>query len=245
MSAGLTKPTCNAATSSPPARIYPARHRPRCQVGISLISFIIFFTIPTAQAAEKQAVFVQEVITGDTLRLEGGNTLKYIGLQAPPLQSRIPLIREYGSEALEFNKKIVGGKKVLIEWGSQIRDNQRDLLGYVYLEDGTFVNQEILRAGHAKVKIIPPNIKHAAAFRKFELEARRNKSGLWKKEPENPFLKSEYIGEKNTKIYYLPNSPELDRIPQAGLVTFQSRVQAKAAGYRACFTCSESAESEF
>ena len=214
----------------------------------SLIFFsliALFFAVPEIQAVEKQSVLVQEVLTGDTVRLEGGKTLKYIGLQAPPLQSLIPLVRQYGSAALEFNKKMVEGKKVLVEWGSQIRDGRRNLLGYVFLENGTFVNQEILKAGHAKVKIIPPNIQYAAAFRKFELEARRNRSGLWKKEPTNPFLKSEYIGEKNTKVYYLPNSPELDRIPQANLVTFTSRVQAKAAGYRPCFTCSESAEAEF
>ena len=57
----------------------------------------------------------------------------------------------------------------------------------------------------------------------------------------NPFLKSEYIGEKNTKIYYFPTSPELERIPEAQLVTFRSRVEAKAAGYRPCSTCKEGA----
>ena len=205
----------------------------------------VLFANLEAQAKEKQAVLVQEALTGDTVRLEGGKTLKYIGLQAPPLQSLIPLVRQYGSAALEFNKKMVEGKKVMVEWGSQIRDDQRNLLGYVFLEDGTFVNQEILKTGHAKVKIIPPNLRYAAAFRRLELEARRNRSGIWKEEPKNPFLKSEYIGEKNTKVYYLPNSPELDRIPQANLVTFTSRVQAKAAGYRPCFTCSKSAETEF
>jgi len=38
---------------------------------------------------------------------------------------------------------------------SQIRDNKK-ILGYAYFGDGTFVNQEILRAGHAKVKVPRP-----------------------------------------------------------------------------------------
>ena len=88
--------------------------------------------------------------------------------------------------------------------------------------------------------ITPPNIQYTGTFRKLELQARRSRKGLWKEEPENPFLSSEYIGEKNTKVYYLPNSPELERIPQANLVKFRSRVEAKAAGYRGCKTCSES-----
>ena len=205
----------------------------------------VLFASTEAQAKEKQTARVQEALTGDTVRLEGGKTLRYIGLHAPPLQSLIPLVRQYGSASLEFNKKMVEGKNILIDWGSQLYDNRKDLLGYVFLEDGTFVNQEILKAGHAKVKIVPPNILYDDAFRKCELEARRNRSGLWKEEPKNPFLKSEYIGEKNTKIFYLPNSAELDRIPQANLVTFSSRVQAKAAGFRPCSTCSESADAEF
>lgn len=188
---------------------------------------------------------IQEVLTGDTIRLEGGKTLKYAGLSAPPLQSMIPLVRQYGANALEFNKSLTGRKKVLIEWGSQIRDGRGNLLGYVFLENGTFVNKEILKAGHARAAIKPPNIKYAGLFHKFELQARRDKKGLWEKEPENPFLKSEYVGEKNTKVYYFPDSPALERIPEAQLVKFRSRVEAKAAGYRPCKTCYESAQSEY
>lgn len=196
--------------------------------------------IISAQASEKQPARVHEVLTGDTVRLEGGKTLKYAGLSAPPLQSRLTLVRQYGAEALAFNKAMTEGKKVFIEWGSQIRDGRGNLLGYVFLEDGRSVNQAIIKEGHARSAVTPPNRRYAGTFRKLELDARRNKRGLWKQEPENPFLKSEIIGEKNTKIFYLPDSPELDRIPQANLIKFRSRVEAKAAGYRACKTCSQS-----
>jgi len=206
---------------------------------------VILFRTPVVLGAEKQTALVREVLTGDTVRLESGKTLKFIGLQAPPLQSIIPLMRQYGSEALEFNKNKAAGKKILIEWGSQIRDDQKNFLGYVFLEDGTFINREILKAGHAKLRIIPPNIRYADEFQKCELEARRNRSGIWKDEPVNPFIKNDYVGEKNTKIFYRPNSPELDRIPQANLVTFRSRVEAKAAGFRPCSSCLESTDADF
>ena len=204
--------------------------------------FLAFFPslIVSAQASEKQSARVQEVLTGDTVRLEGGKTLKYAGLSAPPLQSRLPLVRQYGAEALAFNKAMTEGKKAFIEWDSQIRDERGNLLGYVFLEDGQSVNQAIIKEGHARSVVTPPNTRYAGTFRKLELDARRNKRGLWKQEPENPFLKTETIGEKNTKVFYLPDSPELDRIPQANLVKFRSRIEAKAAGYRACKTCSES-----
>ncbi len=207
-------------------------------------SFILFpillfvFSVPV-QALERQSAVVREVLSGDTVRLEGGKTLKYAGLAAPPLQSIVPLVRKYGVDAKEFNEAAVRGKSIAIEWGPQIRDDLNNLLGYVYLEDGTSLNELLLRNGHAKLRLQAPNLKYGGAFRKAELEARRAKRGLWKEEPDNPFIQSEYIGEKNTKIYYFPTSPELERIPEAQLVRFRSRVEAKAAGYKSCFTCNE------
>lgn len=186
-----------------------------------------------------ERALVREALTGDSVRLEGGKILRYIGLQSPPLQSLIPLVRQQGAQALEFNRHLVEGQKVQIVWDSQIRDNQNRLLGYVFLEDGAFVNQALLKAGHAKALVVAPNLKYAGLFRRAELNARRQKRGLWQKEPENQFIRSEYIGEKNTKIYYLPTSPELGRIPKANLVTFGSRIDAKVAGYKPCPTCKE------
>ncbi len=181
-------------------------------------------------------------MSGDTIRLKGGKTVRYIGIAAPPLQSRLPLLRQYGEEARDFNSKLVAGKTVQVEWDSQIRDQHNNLLGYVFLEDGTFVNEALAREGHAKAYPLPPNMRLSAAIRKAELEARRQKKGLWKEEPDNPYIRSEFIGDKNTKLYYFPTSPELERIAEAHTVKFRSRVDAKAAGYRACPTCKEEAE---
>ena len=210
-----------------------------------LLFFFLLLTAGSAFSLDRQKAVVREVLTGDSVRLKGGKILRYAGLHAPPLQSIIPLMRQYGANALDFNKSLVEGKNIVIEWGSQIRDNQNNLIGYVYLEDGTFVNLEMIKSGNAKAVVMAPNLRYAGNFRQAELKARREKKGIWKEEPENPFIKSEYIGEINTKIYYFPTSPELDRIPKSQLVTFRSRVEAKAAGYKACNTCHENTDEEF
>jgi len=213
--------------------------------GWAVFLFFCFSAFSPAVAAEKQVASVEEVLTGDSVRLQGGKIFKYAGLVAPPLQHIIPLTRVYGQEALEFNKSLVLGKKIWIQWGPQLRDDRGNFLGYAFLENGTLINKEILRAGHAKAYIRPPNLQYAAEFRQAELEAHRQALGLWKQEPKNPYLQSTYLGEKNTKLYYLSNSPELERIPQANLVTFHSRVDATAAGYKPCPACHEySASSE-
>ena len=108
-------------------------------------------------AVDSQRATVEKALTGDSLLLKGGKTLRYIGLEAYPMQSKVVLIREYGEKARLFNESLVGGKEIRIEWDSKIRDERNNLLAYVYLEDGRFVNLEILKAGHAKTRIRAPN----------------------------------------------------------------------------------------
>ncbi len=188
-------------------------------------------------ASQRQVAVVETALTGDSVRLKGGKILRYAGVESYSPESKIPLSREYGAKAQEFNNKLVGGKKIGIEWGPKLRDKQGRLLGYVFTEDGTFVNEELLREGHAKVRIVIPNKRYADEFRDWEEAARRARKGMWEKEPYDPNASTRLIGEKNTKLYYYPESPELERIPEAQLVTFNSRVDAKAAGYKACPTC--------
>jgi endonuclease YncB( thermonuclease family) len=199
---------------------------------------------PAASAVDTQTAVVREVLTGDTVRLAGGKTLRYASLQAPALQSKIPLVRTYGENSLAFNKSLVEGKTVRIHWGARLYDERKNLLGYVYLEDGTFVNEVVLKAGHAKLALAPPNLAHDGEFRRAEMDARRDKRGLWKEEPDNPFLKSEYIGDTNTKLYHNPTCPLLERIPAAHTQSFKTRVDAKAKGYRRCKDCADSGQVE-
>jgi endonuclease YncB( thermonuclease family) len=58
------------------------------------------------------------------------------------------------------------------------------LLAYIYLEDGTFVNGEIMKAGYAQAMTVPPNVKYADLFVELEKEAREQKRGLWAMSPD-------------------------------------------------------------
>jgi micrococcal nuclease len=193
-------------------------------------------------ASERQTTTVEKALSGDSVRLSTGKTLKYSGIQSQPMQSKIVMVREYGEKAQAFNAALVEGKEIEIEWGPRIRDQYGELIGYVFLPDGRLVNEEMLKAGWAKTRLRPPNLQYAERFRKAQNQAKRDKLGQWEKEPPSRFgPDAVFLGEKSTKIYYLPDSPELDQIPEAHLIKFRSRVEAKAAGYKACFTCKEEA----
>lgn len=180
---------------------------------------------------------MESVVSGDTVKLTGGKELRYAGVESPSPQSAIALSQQYGQDALAFNRALVEGKTIQVEWGPQIRDSKNRLLAYVFLEDGTFVNRELLKNGHARTRIVAPNLRYAEELRDDEMGARRAKKGLWLKEPEDPKFKQNVWGNKVGKVYFYPDSPELDDVPEAQRVPFRSRTEAKAAGYTPCFSC--------
>lgn len=49
------------------------------------------------------------------------------------------------------------------------------LLSYVYLEDGTMYNQELLEEGYAKVLKIAPDVKYHKTFEIIQNKAKRRK----------------------------------------------------------------------
>ena len=130
-------------------------------------------------STEPAAAVIQRVIDGDTVVLSGGERVRYIGLDTPELHHPRKPVEWYAREAKEFNRQLVDGKPVRLELDVQKRDRYGRLLAYVYLEDGTFVNAELLRQGFGQLLTIPPNVKHVDLFVQMQREAREAGRGLW------------------------------------------------------------------
>lgn len=124
---------------------------------------------------------VERAVDGDTVVLVGGEPVRYIGIDTPELHHPHKPVQFYAREAWEFNRRLVEGRKVRLEWDVDRRDRYKRLLAYVFLEDGTFVNGELLRQGYAQLLTIPPNVKYVDRFVALQREARENKRGLWGK----------------------------------------------------------------
>jgi micrococcal nuclease len=91
-----------------------------------------------------------------------------------------------GKEAAAFTKRMVEGKRVRLEFdpanaAADHKDNteQKRTLAYVYLEDGTFLNAEIVRQGYGHAMTRYP-FKYMAEFRRLEKDARAWQRGLWR-----------------------------------------------------------------
>lgn len=120
------------------------------------------------------------VIDGDTIKLENGETVRYIGIDTPETVHPNKPVQYYGKEASEYNRNLVEGKTVYLEYDVQERDKYGRLLAYVFVDD-IFVNARLVKEGYARVSTYPPNVKYQDLFLKLEREARENSRGLWSK----------------------------------------------------------------
>lgn len=127
---------------------------------------------------------VTRVVDGDTFYADNGTEkglkVRLIGIDAP--EARRVFNKEvgyYGPEAKAYLTELLANKKVRLVSDVDPLDRFGRTLSYVYLEDGTFVNAELIKNGYAVLMTIPPNVAFADHFSTLQREARASKKGLW------------------------------------------------------------------
>ena len=120
---------------------------------------------------------VNQVIDGDTITIEGGYRIRYIGIDTP---ETYPQLEAFGMEARQANCELVAGKVVHLERDVSETDKYGRLLRYVYVDD-IFVNAELVRQGLAQAKVYPPDTKYQDYLEEMEAEAREEGRGMWAK----------------------------------------------------------------
>lgn len=126
----------------------------------------------------QDAVIVAKVIDGDTIQIETGQTVRYIGIDTPETKDPRTEVQCFGKDAAAKNKELVEGKTVRLEKDVSETDRYGRLLRYVYVGD-LFVNDELVRQGFAHASAYPPDVAFQDHFREAEQEAREEKRGLW------------------------------------------------------------------
>ena len=128
---------------------------------------------------------VTRVIDGDTIELETGQHVRYIGVNAPESVHPTKPVQCFGHEASEWHRHLVEGKSVRLAKDISEVDRYGRLLRYVYLLDGTFVNLELAKQGYGYVDTFPPDVKYSQLFVAAAREAREAGRGLWRACPRN------------------------------------------------------------
>ena len=122
---------------------------------------------------------VVKVIDGDTIMLDSGETVRYIGVDTPEVSVPLTDLECYGPEATNRNKELVKGRQIKMVRDMKNRDKYGRLLRYVYLTDGTFINMELAKEGYARALSIYPNVSFTREIELAVTDAQHDNKGLW------------------------------------------------------------------
>jgi micrococcal nuclease len=159
---------------------------------------LLWFVSTTAVLGQE----VTKVVNGETIELEGIGRIRLVGIDAdeqalrlgptgppapprtdPPNRPPPPLITgsvgvKPDSAARDFLQLLVLGKRVRLEYDEAASKGRGPRRAYVYLDDDTLVNEEMLESGHARVDTSRP-FGRLKQFQEIEATARDAHRGIW------------------------------------------------------------------
>lgn len=133
--------------------------------------------VASPSAVRRERAEVRTVLDGATVELASGERVRYLGVLTPPADD--PAIPSYlALAATEANRALVAGRTLFLEADPAGQAADGLAARYVFLEDGTFVQAELVRGGY--VRVDPDALgRYQSWLRELEEEARRARIGLW------------------------------------------------------------------
>lgn len=127
---------------------------------------------------------VVKVVDGDTIHvdIEGKNeTVRLIGINTPETVDPRRPVECFGKQASDKAKEILSGRRVRIETDSSqdVRDKYGRLLGYIYRDDGLFLNKFMITEGYAYEYTYRLPYKYQTEFKAAQKSAEAAEKGLW------------------------------------------------------------------
>src|SRR3989344_5982109 len=120
----------------------------------------------------RQMVSVTRIIDGDTVEIEDGRHIRYIGIDSPEKNNC------YATAAAKLNEQLVLGEKVKLELGPNELDDYGRTLAYVWI-DGDLVNQKLLAEGAGEFFLDTVNVYHQEALIQAANQGHDQRAGLW------------------------------------------------------------------
>ncbi len=134
---------------------------------------------------EKEDFFnskVVEIIDGDTLVLDNKITVRLVGIQSPKIALSRKDFKEWplGYEAKNALSDMVLNKEVTLYYGGRKMDRYGRVLAHLFLNDGTWIQGEMLKNGMARVYSFDDNRAIVHEMLAEENEAKEQLQGIWR-----------------------------------------------------------------
>jgi micrococcal nuclease len=198
---------------------------------LAVLLGLAFWGAPPSAA---ESVRVKYINDGDTVQLADGRSVRYIGVNAPEIDHARQAAQPFGWEARALNAQLVAHQTVRLEYDVERLDDYGRSLAYVFLRDGSLVNEKLLQSGLAFCLFKLPNLKYENRLLAAQRAAMQAERGLWKGWREDG---GRYIGNRNSRRFHLGNCPEAKRISPRNRIVFSKRWDAFWAGYSPSREC--------
>ncbi|MGF1647701.1 MAG: thermonuclease family protein [Kineosporiaceae bacterium] len=142
-----------------------------------------------APAPDAQEVRVVRVVDGDTLVVagdggpvvDGGEVrVRLLLLDTPEVDGPDATEECLGPEASDFAAELMPeGSTLRLALDEASQDEFGRTLAYAWTEDGTFVNEAIVRNGYGYAALVAPNDEHVSVMLAAEDAAREERRGVW------------------------------------------------------------------
>ncbi|MGB5442345.1 MAG: thermonuclease family protein [Gammaproteobacteria bacterium] len=153
---------------------------PGCLLAFSLAPVTLADSCAAGHISER--VRVVHVYDGDTVKLEDGRRLRFIGINTPETGHHDQPGQPHAKEAQERVQKLLEthNHTLLLQAGRQQHDHYGRLLAHAFLDDGDNLAVRLLQEGLATTLVVPPNTWGQRCYQRHEDRARRAGLGLWR-----------------------------------------------------------------
>lgn len=125
-----------------------------------------------APVAAGELVRVERVYDGDTILLQDGRRVRYLGINAPEY------LEPFYLKAKRFNESLVLGQEIRLEFDQERGDLYDRVLAYAWVGE-MMVNARLVQEGLAHAFFVGPSQKHNALLLRLQTEAKQRKVGIW------------------------------------------------------------------
>ena len=138
----------------------------------------------SATSTDADLVPVTRVIDGDTIVVKVADVeekVRFIGMDTPETVDPRKPVQCFGKEASDETKKLLTGQEVLLK-SDPTQDNKDKygrLLRYVYLSDGTFIDELLIKEGFAREYTYKIPYQFQKKFKADQASAKLSELGLW------------------------------------------------------------------
>jgi len=135
-----------------------------------------------SQVGQSRWVHVSHIYDGDTFRSKSGEKIRLLGINTPEIAHNDKPGQPLGKQARHRLTELIAGQTVRLQLDRDRKDTYGRTLAQIYLHNGDWINDRLVREGMAHVYTFAPNFRWTQALLASEKEARSRHLGIWKSE---------------------------------------------------------------